>query len=375
MKLNIGIIGCGGISASHINIYSRFPEETQIVALCDIVAGRAENRKKLVRDKYTQCAEEYEESDKKLADICQEYASYDVKTYTDVNELAKDENVDAVNICTPPFAHYETMIAAAEGGKHVFCEGPIAGDLKQADAMIAAAKENSIKFTVQYSTRFSRTSRMAKKAIDEGKLGRIIMGNVDVMWYRTQSYYDRDSWRGKWSGERGGATFHHGRYAIDLYLWLMGQVESVYAQMDTFTHDIEVEDCSAATLRFKNGAIGQILASTSAHPNIGPSQRIEIFGEKASISVIPSWQIGSSDQSYAEELMEELEKGVPKLPYEGMVGQIKDFINAIIEDSAPYVSSESVRHQVEITRGIYKSVATGMPVKLPLLPYDPFYSA
>jgi len=391
--INVGIIGCGGISPSHINIYSRFPEEVQIVAVCDIVKERAENRKQIVRDTYLNRAKEYqkrteeaksrvenpdkvgEEKDKyaELEQICQNAAEVEVKVYTSHDELVKDERVNAVNICTPPFAHPAPMIAAANAGKHVFCEGPIAGDLKQADAMIAAARSNNIKFTVQYGTRISRGSMMAKKAIDDGKLGKILMGKVDVMWYRAQSYYDSGAWRGTWAGERGGATFHHGRYAIDLYLWLMGEVSEVYAQMDTFTHEIEVEDCSISVLRFKHGALGQIMASTSAHPGIAPSQRIEIFGEKAAISVIPNWNVSSSDGNYAEQLKQELEDDVKEPPYGAMVGQMKDFINAIVEDREPYITGESVRPQVEVTRGIYKSVATGQPTKLPMKPYDPFY--
>ena len=162
MKINVGIIGCGGISPSHINIYCGFPEEVQIVAVCDVVKERTENRKQVVRDTYLNRAAEYqkqaeeaksqEEKDKyaKLAAMCQNAAKVEVKVYTSYDELVKDEQVNAVNICTPPFAHPAPMIAAANAGKHVFCEGPIAGDLKQADAMISAARNNNIKFTVQY---------------------------------------------------------------------------------------------------------------------------------------------------------------------------------------------------------------------------------
>jgi predicted dehydrogenase len=385
MKINVGIIGCGGISPSHINIYSGFPEEVQIVAVCDIVEEKAENRKQIVHDTYLNRAAEHqkraeeaesqEEKEKyiQLAEVCQNAAEVEVRAYTSHDELLTDERVKAVNICTPPFAHPEPMIAAANASRHVFCEGPIAGDLKQADAMIAAARGNKIKFTVQYGTRLSRAAMMAKQAIDAGRLGQILMGKVDVMWYRGQSYYDSGVWRGTWAGERGGATFHHGRYAIDLYLWLMGEVSEVYAQMDTFTHNIEVEDTSMSVLRFKDGALGQIMASTSAHPGIAPSQRIEIFGDKAAISVIPTWNIGSSDENYATQLKEELEAEVPEPTYSGMVGQMRDFIDAVVADREPYIKGESVRAQVEVTRGIYKSVATGQPVKLPLQPYDPFY--
>lgn len=387
-RLRVGVIGCGGISATHIAYYvNHLSEETEIVAVCDLDEAKARNRSALVKTSYekrardltavleTSPSEEERASLRRRIEACTASAR-EAAVYTDYEELLAKANVDAINICVPPFAHSGPAIAAAKAGVHVFCEGPIAGSLAEADAMIDAANAAGIVFTVQYGhTRYRRTAAMAKKALENGDLGRVILGNVDVLWYRDQAYYDMDPWRGTWKGERGGATYHHGRYAIDLYLWLMGDVDEVYARMGTYLHRIEVEDASVALVTFRNGALGQISASTAAHPNSQvPPQRIEIFGEKASMTVIPSFEIGSADKEYAVALHRKLLEEVPPFDLEGMPGQFKDFVDAIRGRKPLFIAAESTRPQLEVTKGIYKSVALGAPVRLPIFRYDPYYS-
>jgi predicted dehydrogenase len=387
-RLRIGIIGCGGISSTHIAYYANhLCEETEIVAVCDIDEEKARARSSLVKTTYERriadlsAALEKAPSDDEKATLERQIAvcadsAKEAAFYTDYERLIAEAHVDAVNICVPPFAHSGPTIAAAKAGKHVFCEGPIAGSLAEADAMVDAAQTSGVVFTVQYGhTRYHRTAMMAKKAIENGDLGRLILSNVDVLWYRGQDYYDMDPWRGTWKGECGGATYHHGRYAIDLYLWLMGGVDEIYARMGTYIHRIEVEDASVALLTFRDGALGQISASTAAHPNAQiPSQRVEIFGEKASMTVIPNFEIGSADKDYAAKLREKLLGEVPPLALEGMPGQFKDFVDAIRGRKALFIPGESTRPQLEVTKGIYKSVETGAPVRLPIQRYDPYYA-
>ena len=387
-KIKVGIIGCGGISTTHIRIYAEhLCEETAVVAVCDIDEAKAQNRAEVVKLTYEgraralegavgneASAERRAQLERQIA-ACRE-AAQEAKVYTDFRQLLHEADVDAVNICVPPFAHAAPTIAAAEAGKHIFCEGPIAGNLRQADEMITVAKRANVQFTVQYGhTRYHRTAMMAKRAIANGDLGELIMGHVDVLWHRGQDYYDSDAWRGTWAGECGGATYHHGRYAIDLYLWLMSMpVAEVYAHMGTYTHQIEVEDAAMALLKFTGGALGQISASTSAHPNPHtPSQRIEIFGSKASVVAIPNFAFGSADKAYVQHLTEKLESEVAALPVEGMPGQFVDFVDAIRGRKSLFIPGASTRAQLEVTKGIYKSVASGAPVSLPIQMYDPYY--
>jgi predicted dehydrogenase len=352
--IGIGIIGAGGIAPTHAKLYAEFRDLAEVVAVCDVIPERAEQ----------------------LAERCRTELGFpEVKAYRHHEELLADERVQAVSICTPPFAHPEPMIAAAKAGKHVFCEGPMAGTLKECDAMLQAAKEAGIVFTVQYGhTRFTRSAFMAKRALELGMLGKIFLAQVAVNWYRTQAYFDSAAWRGTWWGERGGALFHHGRYAIDLFLWLMGEVDEVFAFTDTLVHAIEIEDTAVALTRFRNGALGQILATTAAHPHPHlPEQRIVIWGSEATMTVLPDFAIGAADKELAQRLTETLQQEVPPPPKEGMAGQLRDFLLAIVEGRQPFLTAESTRPQVELARAAYKSASLRLPVRLPLSPLDPFY--
>ncbi len=353
-RIGIGIIGSGGIAPYHCQIYRQFADLAQVVAVCDVVRERAES----------------------LAERCRtEMGFTDVAAYERYSNLLDDERVDAVSICTPPFAHPDPMIEAARRGKSVFCEGPMAGDLKQCDQMLQWAQRSGIVFAVQYGhTRYTRSALMAKRAIEGGYLGKVFLATVQVTWYRPQAYFDSADWRGTYWGERGGVLFHHGRYAIDLYLWLMGTVEEVFAFTGTLIHKIEIEDTGVASLRFANGAFGQIVATHAAHPHpqVG-DQQITVFGSEATMTVLPTFAIASAEKRRAEEIHKELENQVPPLQYDGMAGQMRDFLLAIKEKRKPVITAESTRPQVELARACYKSACLGQPTKLPLSPLDPFY--
>lgn len=353
-RIGVGIIGAGGVAPYHCQIYSGFSDICQVVAVCDIVVDRA----------------------RALAERCEkDFGFSKVAVYEKFEDLLSDERVDAVSICTPPFAHTEPMLAAAERKKSVFCEGPMAGTLKECDQMLQAAQQAGIVFTVHYGhTRYTRSALMAKKVLEEGVIGKVFLATVTITWYRTQAYFDSAAWRGTWWGERGGVLFHHGRYAIDLFLWLMGPVVELHAYTGTLVHKIEIEDVGVVNLRFANGALGQILATHAAHPHpqLG-DQRIAIWGSEATITVLPSFEVGCADKQKAEEIRQELEQKTPPLEPSGMAGQMRDFLLAIKEKREPVISAASTRHQVEVARAAYKSATLGLPTKLPLSPLDPFY--
>ncbi|MDW8027387.1 MAG: Gfo/Idh/MocA family oxidoreductase [Armatimonadota bacterium] len=352
--IGIGIIGAGGIAPTHVSIYAQFRQLAEVVAVYDVIYERAES----------------------LAQSCRNQFGFErTKAYESLDDLLADENVQAVSICTPPFAHSAPMLAAAKAGKHVFCEGPMAGTLSECDEMLKAARECKIIFTVQYGhTRFTSSAWRAKWALDEGLLGKVFLAQANVAWYRTKSYYDSAPWRGTWWGEKGGALFHHGRYAVDLFLWLMGEVEELFAYTETLVHSIEIEDTAVLCLRFRNGALGQILATTAAHPHSRlPENSIVIWGSKATMTVLPKFEIQTAEEGKSEELRAKVEENAPVPPVEGMAGQIRDFLMAIVEGREPFISAESTRLQVEVTRAAYKSAILNQPVRLPLKPNDPFY--
>jgi len=216
-----------------------------------------------------------------------------------------------------------------------------------------------------------------KKAIDGGRFGRLTLGDAYVKWFRTQAYYDSGAWRGTWKLDGGGALMNQAIHTVDLLSWLMGPVEEIQAQMATLAHKrIEVEDVAAATLKFANGALGIIEATTAAYP--GYLKRIELHGSEGSAVLeeedLKAWDFAKSRRSDAailKAMKTKKSKGggaadPSAIGHHGHTMQFKDFVHAIRTDSTPAVDGHEGRRSVEIILAIYKSATTGRTVKLPL---------
>ena len=189
-----------------------------------------------------------------------------------------------MTIGTPSGAHMEPAVAAAEAGKHVIVEKPLEITLKRCDAIIASCEKNNVKLSAIFPSRFHDSSIELKRAVDAGRFGRLTLGDAYVKWFRTQAYYDSGAWRGTWELDGGGALMNQAIHSVDLLTWLMGPVVEITAHMATLAHErIAVEDTAVATLRFANGALGVIEASTAAYP--GYLKRIEIHGSEGSAAM------------------------------------------------------------------------------------------
>jgi predicted dehydrogenase len=374
-RLRLALVGCGGISRDvYVNLLTGFADRARVVAVCDLQAERAEARS----------AQFYEAYRKREGEAVQA-----PRVYIEVERLLSDGGLDAVIVTTQPVMHPPVSIAAMNAGLHVFTEGPMAANLRDADAMIEASRRNGVKLHVQHATRFFREARQAKLAISSGWLGGIVLGRIDANWFHTMdSYFNKDAYRGTWKGEGGGSVFHHGRYASDLYLHLMDSpLTDVAAFTGRYMHDIEYEDASTAALRFANGALGQVTTTICAHRNDAiPYDRIEILGEKASLQVyrgvdwssephgtVFSLSIDSEDAAYAEEIRARLDAAIPPDEDDIQVIQMRSFLDALQHDGDAPISGESARAHVELVRATYKSAFTGAVVKLPLATDDPFY--
>jgi len=361
-KVGLGIIGCGGIANAHASAVVDL-EEAELVAVCDTLEARA-------------------------TDFVQRYGAR--KAYADPQALLADPQVEAVLVCTPHPSHCSIAMQAAEARKHVMVEKPLSVDLAQANRAIEAAKKAGIKFGVIFQRRFWPSAQRAKQAIDQGKLSRVILGDCSVKWWREKSYYDRDAWRGTWAAEGGGVMVNQAVHAIDMYQWLMGPVDTVCGFWANLSHPyIEVEDTAVAALRFKNGALGVIETTVSTKPQLG--SKITVTGENgATISVLEHpesrvgvndiWTIPGEDEEAARILAEETstaestfgsradpaaqspDKRRPS--FHGL--QIRDFVQAIVDDREPAVTAEEGRKAIEIIMAIYQSGRTGQPVRLPL---------
>ena len=374
-RLRLALVGCGGISRGvYVKLLTGFADRARVVAVCDLLAERANERS-------AQFFEAYRTREGDVAEA--------PRVYTSVEQLLSEGGFDAVIVTTQPMMHPPVSIAAMNAGLHVFTEGPMAAHLRDADAMIEASKRNGVKLSVQHATRFFREARQAKLAISSGWLGKIVLGRIDANWFHTMdSYFNKDAYRGTWLGEGGGSVFHHGRYASDLYLHLMDSpLTDVAAFTGRYMHEIEFEDASTASLRFANGALGHVTTSTCAHRNDAiPYDRIEILGEKASLQVyrgvdwstkphgtVFSLSIDSEDASYAADIRARLDAAIPPDEDDIQVIQMRCFLDSLQHGGDVPISGESARAHVELVRATYKSAFTGDVVKLPLATTDPFY--
>lgn len=348
MPYGIGIIGCGTISSFHAR------------AIADVRGA-----------KLVACTSRSPQGAKRLAQEtgCTAYGTLD--------ELLADKRVDIVTIATPSGSHMEPAIAAAKAGKHVLIEKPLEITLTRCDRIIAACQKHRVLLGTIFQSRFHGSSIQIKKAMDAGRFGRLTVGDAYVKWYRTQEYYDSRAWRGTWALDGGGALMNQAIHTVDLLTWLMGPVVEVQANCATLAHKrIEVEDVAMATVKFANGALGVIEATTAAYP--GYLKRIEIHGSEGSAVVeeedVKAWDFAKTSRTDGA-ILAEMKK--PKstgggasdptaIGHQGHAMIIADFVDAVRKKRKPAVDGAEGRRSVEIILAIYKSAETGKAVQLPL---------
>jgi UDP-N-acetyl-2-amino-2-deoxyglucuronate dehydrogenase len=299
------------------------------------------------------------------------------KSYHDLDEMLANPQVQIVTIGTPSGAHREPALAAAKAGKHVIVEKPLEITLKRCDAIIRACKENQVKLSTIFPSRFHESSIEMKRAIDGKRFGRLTLGDAYVKWFRSQAYYDSGKWRGTWELDGGGALMNQAVHSVDLLTWLMGPVAEVTAHVATIAHErIAVEDNLVATLRFENGALGVIEASTAVYP--GYLKRIEIHGSEGTAVMeeedIKVWDFAKQqkrDDAILQRMAEHRSTGggasdPAAIGHHGHARQFQDVVDAIKKNRQPAVDGLEGRRSIEIILAIYKAAETGKAVKLPL---------
>ena len=344
-ETRVGVVGMGFIGHFHCQAFQEVPE-AHLVAVADVTDAPNLKRAK---------------------------EKWNVEAYSKADPLLKRRDIDVITIGTPSGLHGSIAEKAMKTGKHVLVEKPMEVTLAKADSMIAAAKKYKVKLGVISQHRVDPGIRELKEAIDSGQLGKTVLAEAYVKWHRTQEYYDSGGWRGTWKLDGGGALMNQAIHAVDMLQYVMdSEVESVIAQTATLTHKrIEVEDVAQALLKFKNGALGMIIATTSAYP--GMSERLEVTGAKGTIiveedKVIKREIMGEKPRKKVDE-DEEFGVGASDaqaISNRGHVAQLSDFIKAVQEDREPLVPGGEGRKPLEIILAIYESAKTGKRVKLPL---------
>jgi UDP-N-acetyl-2-amino-2-deoxyglucuronate dehydrogenase len=290
-----------------------------------------------------------------------------------------------VTIGTPSGVHLEPAVAAARAGKHVIVEKPLEITLRRCDAIINECEKAGVVLSTVFHCRFHDASRVLKRALEQGRFGRLTLGDAIVKWYRTQAYYDSGAWRGTWQLDGGGALMNQAIHSVDLLAWLMGPVAEVRAQTALLSHErIAVEDVAVATLRFTNGALGIIEASTAVYP--GYLKRIEIHGSMGSAVMeeedLVKWDFAKkskADKAILERMAGKKSGGggasdPAAIGHHGHTRQFQDVVNAIRKGTTPLIDGPEGRRAVEIILAIYKSAETGRAVPLPLAGDPPLKS-
>jgi predicted dehydrogenase len=303
-------------------------------------------------------------------------AEHETAAAPTLQDMLEREDLDAVIVATPSGARVSAAVAAARAGKHVLCEKPMEVTVERADRIISACDEAGVMLGCVFQSRTGRNVQRIHSAIQAGRFGKLVMADAQIKWFRTQAYYDSAAWRGTWALDGGGALMNQGIHTVDLLLHFAGQPASVSAWMDTLTHqDVEIEDTVVAAVRFANGALGTIAASTSCAP--GFPRRIEISGERGSAAIeddrLVRWsfvdQTEDDDRILAEGSEGEDLKGGSSDPgavsFEGHRRQIANFADAIRTGRQPLVPGREGRRPVELICGIYESARSGQPVHFP----------
>jgi UDP-N-acetyl-2-amino-2-deoxyglucuronate dehydrogenase len=348
MALGFGIIGCGMISQFHA------------WAIADVRGA-----------KLVACFDTRKESAERFA------AANGCTAYDQLDAMLADERVSIVTIATPSGAHMEPALAAARAGKHVIVEKPLEITLKRCDRIIRECEANGVQLATIFPSRFHEASLRLKRAIEAGRFGTLSLGDAIVKWYRSQEYYDSGAWRGTWALDGGGALMNQAIHSVDLLTWLMGPVVEIQAVTAMLSHTrIEVEDTAVATLRFANGAVGVLEATTSAFP--GYLKRIEIHGSEGSAVLeeedLKAWDFArprKEDRAVQDEMKARKSGGggaadPAAIGHHGHTKQFRDFVAAVKTGRPPAVDGHEGRRSVEIVLAVYKAAETGRPIKLPL---------
>ena len=336
--MRVGMIGTGAISHKHAQAYENIGYELTVCTDINTESGRA---------------------------FADRYGCQFVPTF---QEVCLHPRVDYVDVCTFPDFRLQPVEICAEAKKHVQVQKPMSTNLATARKMMDAARSAGIQLSVVSQHRFDDSTQFLRRALDEGRLGRILEADAYVKWYRSAAYYSRPI-KGSWDTEGGGALINQAIHQVDILLWLAGSVSELfgYWQLGAL-HKIESEDVVAALMKYTSGATGVIQSSTAFWP--GYTERIEIHGTKGTAVIsgdkLTTWHVENDagepapvDQNVASGSSDPM--AISLAPFER---QFLDFGESIRTGRKPVSSGEDGYRALEVVLSVYESCRTGKVVKL-----------
>lgn len=343
--MKYALIGCGRISPNHIEAAKN--NHLDFVAMCDVLP-------EVIQEKL------------------EKFGLESVKKYTDYKELLEVEKPELVAIATESGKHAVIALDCIAAGCNVIIEKPIALSIADADSIIAAGKEKGVVVCVNHQNRFNKSIQYVRKALEEGRFGKLSHGAAHIRWNRGKGYYEQAPWRGTWAQD-GGCLMNQCIHNIDLLRWMMGDdIDEVMAYTDQLEHPyLEAEDLGMALVKFANGSYGLIEGTTNVYP-MNLEETLYIFGEKGtakaagiSDNIIEEWRF-ADELDNQEEVKVKFSENPPNIYGFGHTKLYADVIDAIKTGRAPLVDGEAGKRALELVLAIYKSAAEHRPVKLPL---------
>lgn len=345
--LNFALIGCGKISKRHSDLLGLNQiKGARLVSVCDVVEDNA----------------------KKIAD------QFSIPYFTNMHEMmsSSEVNIDVVVVLTASGNHARDVNELSQYRKHIIVEKPMSLTLSDADEMIRACDKANIRLFVIKQNRFNVPIMKLREAIDNGRFGKLVLGTVRVRWSRSQDYYDQNPWRGTWAMD-GGVLTNQASHHIDLLEWMFGDIESVFAMSSTALVDIEAEDTAVVNIRFKNGALGIIEATTAVRP-IDLEGSLSVFGEGGSVIVggfsaneMDTWNFVNEIPD-DKNIMEKFSKNPPNKYGYGHQAYYDHVVDCINNNKQHLIDGLEGRKSLELINAIYESIETGKKVNLRFVP-------
>lgn len=346
-KLHIGVVG-SGIGRAHIQAYQMLPERFEVVAICDSDENRGREAA----------------------------AIHDIpNVLTDLGGLCQREDLDVIDLCTPSYLHVSQVQEVLSAGKHVICEKPVAGSLKEIDELILAEAQSEKRVMPIFQYRFGHGVQKLKFLMKEGIAGQAYLTTIETAWRRRAAYY-AVPWRGKWETELGGALVTLAIHAHDLLYYVLGAIKSVFARTTTLVNPIETEDCVSASLEMTDGSLASLSVTTGSTAQIS-RHRFCFSNLTAESHTAPynntsdPWIFTGDSPELTERINKALDRFVP-LP-EGFAGQFYRFFEALQHNTEPPVTLTDSRASLELITAIYYSAQTGQVVNLPIGSEHPKY--
>ncbi|HEV7346642.1 MAG TPA: Gfo/Idh/MocA family oxidoreductase [Devosia sp.] len=339
--MKFALVGCGRISKRHAELLGNGAiKGAQLAAVCDINHAKAN-------------------------DVA---AQFDVPSFQDFHDMMRTIDCDVVVVLTESGRHAEHVIALAPYGKHIVVEKPMALTLESADAMIKACADVGIQLFVVKQNRFNVPVVKLREAVEQKRFGKLIMGTVRVRWCRDQRYYDQDAWRGTWALD-GGVLTNQASHHVDLLEWMMGPVESVFAHSTRALAKIEAEDTAVVVLRFKNGALGVIEATTAIRPK-DLEGSISVLGETGSVEIggfaVNQMRVWNFVEPRPDdgEVMTRFSVNPPNVYGFGHQAYYDHVVSCIRDGVAPSVDGKEGQKSLELINAIYESIESGREVRV-----------